>query len=145
MRPRIAVDWDDTCVDGVWPERDGAWKPGAIEALRELSKHARVVIFTTRIAPVQPEWMNYTVRDAADVRAEILTIRNRLDEEGLTSVEVWDKPWKVDNCIAYVDDKAVHYTGKKTAWRDLTDKLIAMAQTELDGRLTTSSVEATSK
>lgn len=128
MRQRIAVDWDGTCVTQAWPAKSYEWQPGAVEALRKLSGFAQVVIHTSRIAPM--EWLMEEVpRNPAEVQLEINYIRQMLDDAGLEQVEIWTKPWK-PGAAAYVDDKAVHYTGRKGAWDDLTDKLAAMVGRE---------------
>jgi len=99
--------------------------PGAVEALRELTKIATVIVFTSRIA-VGPEGP-YPQRTPGEVQAEINFIREMLDSEGFQHVEIWTKPWK-PGANAYVDDKAVHYSGRKHAWEHLVDKLSAMCE-----------------
>lgn len=121
---RFAIDWDGTCVEECWPANDGAWQPGAVAALRELSKHGQVVVHTSRIAPRQVDELTY--RSAADVAHEIESIRFRLREQGLDAVTVWTNPWK-PRAVAYVDDRGVKYNGRKGAWDALVPKLLLLA------------------
>lgn len=130
-RYTIVVDWDGTCVEGVWP-KEGDWMPGAVDALRYLSTFCRLVVFSCRTAPVQP-FPGHTgeageARDPAEVQREINYIRRMLDEAGLMAVEIHDhtKPYK-PGAVAYVDDKAVHYNGRKNAWTRLVPKLAILA------------------
>lgn len=128
MKHRIAVDWDGTLVTNAWPEKSYEWQPGAVAALRKLSSFANVVVHTSRIATMT--WLAEELpRDPAEVQLEINYIRQMLDDAGLEQVEIWTQPWK-PGALAYVDDKAIHYTGQKHAWDDLTDKLAAMAGRE---------------
>jgi len=126
-RPRIMVDWDGTCVTNTWPEMSTEWMPGAVRALHKLSEFADVVIYTARIGrgPEGP----FPEKSDAEIQTQINYIRQMLDEAGLPWIEIWNKPWK-PGAMAYVDDKAVHYTGHKRAWDDLVDKLAAMAGKE---------------
>jgi hypothetical protein len=121
---RFAIDWDDTCVENAYPANNGAWKPGAVAGLRELSKHGEVVIWTCRIAGWTPD--EGSRLPAAQVAFEIESIRARLREQGLDGVEVWTKEYKPP-AVAYVDDKAVHYNGRKGAWKALVPKLLLLA------------------
>lgn len=121
-KPPIVIDWDDTLVEGAWPQM-GEWNNGAVDALHELRKVARVIVFTSRIAPVQPD--GKTRRHPAHVQGEINGIRAMLDDAGLFDVEIHTDPWK-PGAVAYVDDKAVRYAGKPGSWKALTPKLILM-------------------
>lgn len=121
-KPPLVIDWDDTLVRGAWPSH-GDWNEGAVEALHALTKVAKVIVFTSRIAPVQPD--GKTKRDPARIQAEINHIRGKLDDEGLYTVEIHQDPWK-PGAVAYVDDKAVRYPGRPGSWRAITPKLIAM-------------------
>lgn len=127
MRPTLAIDWDGTCVTAEWPHMSTTWMPGAVEALQELRKFARVVIHSSRIAPVEIDGM--TKRHPALVQAEINYIREMLDSVGLTDVEIHTSPWK-PSAVAYVDDKAVHYAGTKRSWTNIVPKLAAMCGVE---------------
>jgi hypothetical protein len=120
---RWAIDWDDTCVDNAWPRNNGAWKEGAVAGLRELTTHGEVVIFTSRIAAWEPDEL--APRTAAQVAFEIESIRSRLREQGLDGVEVWTKDYKPP-AHAYLDDKAVHYNGRKGAWKAVVPKLLLL-------------------
>lgn len=127
MRPTIAIDWDGTLVTNTWPAQSMEWQPGAIEALRHLTSFARVIIFTSRIAkgPEHP----FPEKTDGEVMYEYNYIRTMLDDAGFPDVEIWTKPWK-PGANAYVDDKAVHYSGKPKAWDALCDKLAAMCGRE---------------
>lgn len=128
MQPTIAIDWDGTLVTNTWPAQSKVWQPGAIEALRKLTTFARVVVHTSRVAPMH--WPDeVTPKDPGAVQAEINYIRQMLDDAGFPDVEIWTKPWKL-GANAYVDDKGVHYTGHPKAWDHLVDKLAAMCGRE---------------
>lgn len=123
MKPTISVDWDGTLVPSRWPERPLEWLPGALDALWTLQTFARVVIHTCRIAPVDPsEQVTFSPEKVA---IEVNYIRGMLDEAGLTMVEIHQKPWK-PSAVAYVDDRGVHYSGRKDAWKHLVPKLAVM-------------------
>lgn len=119
-RHTIAVDWDGTCVEQAWPEM-GDWMPGAVDALRTLSEHAYVVIWTARIAPIDP-WGGR--RSEADVAASILQIRNKLDSAGLTQIDIFTGGYKPGASV-YIDDKAERYHGRPGSWRAMTEKVLA--------------------
>lgn len=121
--PSYAIDWDGTCVSDSWPKM-GKWQPGAIEALRELSGFARVLIHTCRIAPA--DYGTFAPRDPLAVDREIAAIRSMLNAAGLDAVEIWTKPYKPP-AVAYVDNRAVHYNGRKGAWAALVPKLKILA------------------
>lgn len=121
-KPPIVIDWDGTLVENAWPGF-GEWRPGAVDALKQLVEVAQVVIYTCRIAPVQPD--GKTKRHPARVQAEINNIRAKLDDAGLYTVIIHNQRWKPGG-IAYVDDRAVRYTGRKNSWAALVPKLINM-------------------
>lgn len=124
------MDWDGTCVTNTWPAKSYEWQPGAVEALRRISEFADIIIWTSRIAPGPEVWMGQLFeKTPAEVQDEINYIRQMLDDAGLEQVGIWTQTWK-PGATAYVDDKAVHYTGRKHAWDDLTDKLAAMVGRE---------------
>lgn len=110
--PAIAVDWDGTCVEGVWPNRNGEWLPGAVEGLHSLIENGwDVVIHTCRIAPILAtgRW-----RSSSAVDREIQAIRRRLDDAGLSAVHIHTAPWK-PNADVYLDDHGVRFTNWKEA------------------------------
>lgn len=124
-KPVVALDWDGTLVKQEWPARTRNWQPGAVEALRELSKFARVIVHTSRIAPMETDL--FTPKPPHLVEEEIEYIRSMLRTAGVEA-EVWDfraKPWK-PSADAYVDDKAVWYSGRPQSWKHLTRKLAVM-------------------
>jgi hypothetical protein len=114
-------------VTSEWPAKSTTWMPGAVEALTELSKHARITIHSCRYAPTWPD--SIIMRNPADVQAEINYIREMLDSVGLTGVSIHTDPWK-PTADAYVDDKAVHYAGRSTSWGNVTEKLLALLGVE---------------
>lgn len=123
MRPTFAVDWDGTCVKAAWPEQTREWMPGAVAALHELSRHGRVIIHTSRIAPVH--YVTELPRHSWEVQAEINYIRDMLDEAGLQRVDIHTNPWK-PSASFYIDDKAVYYAGGKRSWENVTHKVLTM-------------------
>lgn len=120
-KPLLAVDWDGTCVPQAWPEKPREWLSGALEALLALQDDYRIVIHTSRIAPVWPG--NEYPRNPADVQEEINYIREMLDDAGLPGIEVWQKPWKPP-AYAFIDDRAVKYRGRPNSWRNLIGKFL---------------------
>lgn len=103
---RIAVDWDGTCVESRWPET-GPWLPGAREGLHALlDAGLDVVIYTTRIAPMELD--EQTPRADYAVADEITAIREMLDSAHLFAVQIWQQPWK-PGAVAYVDDRAIEF------------------------------------
>lgn len=112
-KPVIAVDWDGTCVEQKWPG-EGDWLPGAVKHLKKLSRDYQVLIYTTRIVGVSfYNWNERLPREA--VMQEINYIRRMLDEAGLEEVRIFESypggvPGKL-GAAAYVDDKAVHFSG----------------------------------
>lgn len=112
-KPIIAVDWDGTCVEQVWPKQ-GKWLPGAVRALERLTLDYTVYIWSTRIVGVSYyDWSKPL--QAETVNKEIAYIRRMLDKAGLDEVEVFvsypgDRPGKL-SAVAYIDDKAVRFEG----------------------------------
>lgn len=96
--------------------------PGAVEAMHRLvSAGIHLVVFTSRIAPVDP-WG--VPRPEADVHREIANVRQWLDEHGLSFMQLHTDPWKPGASV-YVDDKAERYTGRPGSWPKLTQKILA--------------------
>lgn len=122
-KPPIVIDLDGTLVESAWPQL-GEWMPGAVDALQQLRKVARVIIFTSRIAPVQPD--GKTKRSPAEVQMEVNRIRNMLDDQNLYDVEIHQDAWKPAG-YAYVDNLAVRYAGKPGSWKAILPKLINMS------------------
>lgn len=123
MRVRFCIDWDGTCVTDAWPAM-GQWNPGAIEALRSLSKWGEVVIFTCRVAPYQLD-----ERTPRNPIFDITGIREMLNKEGLHDVRLWDKAYK-PSALVYVDNRAVRFNGRPNSWKKLVPKLIALSKKE---------------
>lgn len=131
--PRWALDFDGTLRDNIWPSF-GEWQPGAVAVMRKLAEYGEVVVHTCRVAPFDADEL--TPRTPAVIAQEVQEIRNRLDAEGLHSVKVWTKPYK-PSAVAYVDDKAVHYNGRKGAWNALLPKLLFMGGIDPTGVIDT--------
>jgi len=110
-RRRIAVDFDSTLAVEKWPEV-GNWLPGALDALRALSKaFDEVVIFSCRVAGFDRD--EETPRDNMD---QIRAINNMLWTAGIPgNVYVWNRPWK-PQALFYVDDKAIEFKG---SWEEV--------------------------
>lgn len=109
----IAVDWDGTCVEQVWPA-EGDWLPGSVKALKRLLKKYDVMIYTTRIVGVTYDDWAESVSDD-HVKREIAYIRRMLDDAGLQNVGIFESypgntPGKL-SAIAYIDDRAVPFNG----------------------------------
>lgn len=114
FKPVIAVDWDGTCVPSAYPLQPTEWLPGAVEALRKLTRKFTVYIYSTRI--VDRNYKNWSEKLPAGVSdGEIAYIRGMLDEAGLKSVRIFESypgggPGKI-SAKAYIDDLAVPFTG----------------------------------
>lgn len=119
MKPRLMIDFDGTLAEDKWPEM-GELNPGAREAMIELSHHAELWVYTSRIAPFYMD--EVTVKNH---ELEIAKLRQYLDQRGLGFMKIWDKPWKPMGA-AYVDDKAIRYTRRPNAWKALTPRLKAI-------------------
>lgn len=115
-KERLAIDWDGTCVEEVWPEH-GDWLPGAEKALKTLAKHYEIVIFTLRVAHVMPDG----VTPNADIAEQAEAIVAKLESIGLHDVEVWQRGYK-PTAIRFVDDRAIHFGGN---WRPIVRELTA--------------------
>lgn len=127
----VALDWDGTLVENVWPRRDGIWLPGAVDAMKEMDEFAQMIIHTARIAPVMPQ--SGTPRSVGEIQEEINEIRKRLDSIGMRHVKIHTDPWK-PGADVFVDDRAVHYPGRKQSWRNIVPKIAAMCGVSLDDR-----------
>lgn len=107
--PTFIVDWDGTCTEHLtWPAQ-GEWLPGAIDALRELTKHGEVLIFSCRTNPYEPVWLGGGRRDPSVVFADICSMRQMLDDAGLEDVELYLKEGKPAGAI-YIDDRGFKFT-----------------------------------
>jgi len=120
----LCIDWDGTLVEGKWPD-DGDWMPGAVNFLRRYQDKYRIVISTCRTNTIHPSGDR---RDPGLVFVEKEKIRKKLDDEGLTTVELWDytlTPWK-PYAVAYIDDRAVKYPGRSGSWLALEERIDAL-------------------
>jgi hypothetical protein len=113
-KERIAIDWDGTCVEEVWPEH-GDWLPGAVKALQTLHKHYEIVIFTLRVAPVYQD----EVTPHPNVEEQALAIQQKLASIGLHGIEVWRRNYKPP-CIHFIDDRGIRFSGN---WRPIVREL----------------------
>lgn len=118
-KPTLAIDLDGTLLTDSWPKL-GEWMPGALEALHYLKNHAKIVVHTCRIASDDP---GGHAREPGRVQMEINAIREKLDDAGLYTVDIWTKPYKPP-AVAYVDNRGIRYTGRKNSWKALTPKLL---------------------
>lgn len=92
----IAIDWDGTLVD-----KQDSFLPGALDALRQLSRHANIIIHSCR----------GTYYEGA------VWIKSRLAEEGIKA-EVWTAPGK-PLADVYIDDRGLRFTN----WEDTLETL----------------------
>lgn len=114
FRPRVAVDWDGTCVPSAWPEQPTQWLPGAKKALRALQELGyEIVIYSCRVAPFAfPSASNPqddVVRDCDETDREVEYIQRMLLDAGIEA-EVWTRPYKPP-AVLYIDDRAHHFDG----------------------------------
>jgi hypothetical protein len=118
----IICDFDDTLVKGEWPAI-GEYMPGAVEAMHTFHTHGIPVwVHSCRLSPFMPD--HETERDPAEVQAEILRVRDTLDEAGLPFVGIFTKPGKPSGFV-YIDDKAERYGGGANSWKKLVPKVLA--------------------
>lgn len=118
----VILDFDGTLVPNDWPNRPRTFMPGAIEAVFALHRAGmHQTVQTARMNPYDP-WTGRLL-DPAKPATEKTYIRQLLDGQGLTFVDIWDKPGKASGS-AYVDDKAYRYSGTAGAWKALANTLI---------------------
>lgn len=101
--------------------------PGAVDALLELQREFHVIIFSSRLSPWDP-WTGMP-RHPEDVARETMQIRSRLDEVGLTGVDIWTLPGK-PGAIVYIDDRAERYQGRPGSWKTMVTRVRARAAAE---------------
>jgi hypothetical protein len=127
-RHTINVDWDGTAVPAMWPERPTTFLPGFVEAMRRFRDAGHPVrIWTARINPIDP-WTGQR-RAAADVYAEVLYIREALDDAGLQFVDIYTGEGKPGGAV-YIDDKAERYNPGAKSWARLADKILLRLDNE---------------
>jgi len=118
----VILDWDGTLVPAKWPEQPKEWMPGAVNAVFAMHRAGlKLVVHSARMNPYDP-WTGKMI-DPARVRVEQQYIRDMLDREGMTFVDIWDRPGKPSGS-AYVDDKGYRYTGTQRAWHAMANTLI---------------------
>lgn len=120
MLPLVAVDYDGTICENAWPEH-GDFKPGAIEALKEIQKHARIVIHTARTSPMELD--GFTERPRQVVLNEVAKINARLFSAGLRGFTVWQGQGK-PGAIVFIDDRAIRFNDRPGAWKAITQKVL---------------------
>lgn len=117
----VVVDWDGTLVENKWPGM-GDWMPGAVEAMRAFHRAGiKLVVFSARLSPFDP-WTGQE-RDKGLVQGEYLKVRAKLDEGGLSFVDIWRLPGKPGGSV-YIDDRAERYTGMRRSWEKMTEKVL---------------------
>lgn len=114
VKPRVAVDWDGTCVPSAWPEQPDTWLPGAKKALRALQELGyEIVIYSCRVAPwdfpsaSDPD--DDVPRNVDETSNEVAYIEQMLDDAGIEA-EVWMRNYKPP-AVLYIDDRAHHFDG----------------------------------
>lgn len=117
--PNFVVDWDGTCAEDSWPKM-GKWLPGAVDALRALTKLGTVEIDSCRCNPYEHGFDGITLRPAHITADAILSIRSMLDAEGLHMVRIHTTTGKPSG-VEYIDNKARRFTGRKKSWDVLVD------------------------
>lgn len=108
-RAVYVVDWDNTCVAEEWPGM-GDWLPGAVEGLRTLSAKGKTVIYSLRCHRYEVD--DITPRSLIDVTFEFQRIRAKLDDAGLTGVEVYPNGRGKPPGKFYIDDRAIRFIPK---------------------------------
>ena len=120
-RHTVVLDWDGTLVPARWPEQPNEWMPGAVEAMKALSEHARLMVFSARTNPYDP-WTSRR-RPEHEIQGEINYIRSMLDSAGLPQVGIWTREGKPSGFV-YVDDRAVFYPGRPGSWPRLVPQIL---------------------
>jgi len=124
----IIVDWDGTAVPAKWPERPDTFMPGFVKAMRAFHKKGfRITIMTARISPWDP-WTGKR-RDSSHSAAETQYIRDMLDREGLTFIDIWTREGKPGGSV-YIDDKAERYGGHVRSWDAMVTRVLARLNKE---------------
>lgn len=129
MKPPVfAVDFDGTLVeDDKYPDI-GEWLPGAANAIRELERHGRVVVFSCRTAPVHHN--TEEPRDEIHIDHGIWMMQRKLAEEGLGHLEIWTKPYKPPATV-YIDNKGISFRGDwNKTMEDIYDLITPMTKEE---------------
>lgn len=128
QRHTIVLDWDGTLVEAKWPQM-GDWMPGAIAALLTMHEAGlHLLVFSARLSPYDP--FTFQKREKAEVQTQYLGVRNKLDEAGLTFVDIWQLEGKPGGTV-YVDDRGERYHGRPGSWRALTDKILSRCGMDL--------------
>lgn len=126
-RPVFVVDWDGTCVaeyreDGTayWPEM-GPWLPpdpvtGVTpqDALHELSRRGKTVIFTARLNTLAYNHVDYNTPEYME--EQTATVRRYLDEAALEHIDIYPAGYGKPCGEFYIDDKALTFRGN---WTDV--------------------------
>lgn len=120
MKPLVAIDYDGTICENAWPDH-GDFKPGAIEALKEIQKHARIVIHTARTSPFELD--GFTPRPTDVWVREVITIQRRLDAAGVKGVTIWTGEGK-PGAVVFIDDRAIRFNDRPGAWKAITTKVL---------------------
>jgi len=126
-RKRIIVDLDGTILERTWPKL-GDYMPGAVEALKRFNDAGfQVVVHSCRLSPLMPD--HATKRDPAVVRSAVNEVRAKLDDAGLTFVDIYTGCGKPSG-IAYIDDRAERYAGRPGSWDKVAKKVLMRAGKE---------------
>ena len=127
-RHTVILDWDGTMVPAEWPGQPTKFMPGAVEACHALSRAGvRLTVHSARMNPYDP-WSGKLLPQG-EVARQKAYIRYTLDSQGLTYIDIWDKPGKPSGS-AYVDDKGFRYSGTRGAWRAMTNTLLLHLKVE---------------
>jgi ribonucleotide monophosphatase NagD (HAD superfamily) len=117
----ICVDFDSTIIPwGATMFDDSNPLPGAVEAIREFKKAGyKVVIFTSRMSPTWWKSEGWTVKKA--VNEQMAYVTSILDKHDIPFDAVTSE--KVP-AVAYIDDKAIEYTGSN--WDAIKERVLAL-------------------
>ena len=117
----VAVDWDGTAVEPVWPKQATQFRPGFVEAMRDFHEAGfRLLIHTARLNPYNA--FTHKERSPGEIATEEHAIRALLDAHGLSFIGIWNKPGKPSASV-YIDDKAERYNQSNNAWKAMTHRV----------------------
>lgn len=118
----VVIDFDGTLAPSAWPHFPDTLMPGAREAMQLLhGEGIKLTVNSARLNPHDPFTMQE--RDKATMRSEVMRMRDLLDREGLTFIDIWTMPGK-PGATVYVDDRGLWYPGRPGSWAKTAQKIL---------------------